>query len=176
LSLPAESIQFLRFTKKIELEETIMTTINLRDFYTWYTQDEFVEVPDEVAAAMLEDKKYQKNYERRMRYNKVHSLDAEDGTESAAVVHSTDNPEAIFALMERHCNLCCALNSLPEIQGRRIEAHYFLGMSQQEIADKEGVVKSSVSESITRGLRSMKIFLKNFDEQPELLPCLSPDI
>ena len=26
-----------------------MTTINLKDFYAWYTHDEYIEVPDEVA-------------------------------------------------------------------------------------------------------------------------------
>ena len=26
-----------------------MTTINLKDFYYWYTQDQFIEVSDEVA-------------------------------------------------------------------------------------------------------------------------------
>lgn len=26
-----------------------MTTINLKDFYPWYTQDEYTEVSDEVA-------------------------------------------------------------------------------------------------------------------------------
>ena len=141
-----------------------MTTINLRNFYSWYTQDEFVEVPDEVAAAMLADKRYEKAHERQMyRYKAHYTLDAENGIETSAVVHSTNEPEAIFALMERHCNLCCALNSLPEIQGRRIEAHFILGISQQEIAEKEGVTKGAVSISITRGLVAMKKYLRNFD-------------
>lgn len=26
-----------------------MTTINLKDFYSWYTHDEYIEAPDEVA-------------------------------------------------------------------------------------------------------------------------------
>ena len=56
--------------------------------------------------------------------------------------------------------LYTALNQLPEKQRRRIDAFYFLGMSQAEIASAEGVDKSSVSESIERGLRSMASFLK----------------
>ena len=148
-----------------------MKTINLRDFYPWYTHDEFVEVSDEVAAELLADKKYEQAHERQIyRYKAHYTLDAENGIEASAVVHSTDDPEAIFDMMERHCNLCCALNSLPEIQGRRIEAHFVFGMSQQEIADKEGVCVSSVNESIKRGLRAMKNFLINFDKQPEKLP------
>ena len=29
-----------------------MTTINLKDFYYWYTQDQFIEVSDEVAEVL----------------------------------------------------------------------------------------------------------------------------
>ena len=29
-----------------------MTTINLKDFYSWYTHDEYIEVSDEVAAEL----------------------------------------------------------------------------------------------------------------------------
>jgi len=72
--------------------------------------------------------------------------------------------------MERHCNLCQALNSLPEVQGRRIEAHYLLGKSQAEIAEAEGVTKGSVSISITRGLAAMNFFIKNFDLQSNFCP------
>jgi len=35
-----------------------MATINLRDFYYWYTCDEFIEVSDEVAEELFADKRY----------------------------------------------------------------------------------------------------------------------
>lgn len=35
-----------------EMEDIIMTKINLRDFYPFYHNDLFVEVPDEVATAL----------------------------------------------------------------------------------------------------------------------------
>ena len=149
-----------------------MTTINMRNFYPWYKQDEFVEVPDEIAAEMFADKRYQQTHERTIRRNKVYSLDAEDGTEAAATACCGDTPEAVFDMMERHCGLCRALNALPEIQGRRVEAHFLLGKSRKEIADAEGVCESSVNESIDRGLRTMKSFLKNFDS----LPCQTSNI
>ena len=31
-----------------------MTTINLKDFYSWYLTDEYIEVSDEVAAGVPE--------------------------------------------------------------------------------------------------------------------------
>ena len=70
------------------------------------------------------------------------------------------SPETLLDLMERHCRLCRTLNSLPETQGRRIEAYFLLGKSQKEIAKEEGVAKSSVSESIKKGLIAMREFLK----------------
>ncbi len=134
-----------------------MAKINLRDFYPWYTHDEFVEVPDVIAAELLADRRYHKSHAQRMRRNKAfYSLDAEDGIETAAVVKMNGNPEAMLEIMDLHCRICRALNSLPAKQGRRIEAHYIRGKSQKEIAEAEGVAKSSVCESITRGLRAMK--------------------
>ena len=57
-------------------------TINLRDYYPWYTHDEFLEVSDKVAAELRADKRYERAYQRRTFYNKAHfSLDAEDGIE-----------------------------------------------------------------------------------------------
>ena len=144
---------------------TATVTINLRDFYAWYTQDEFVEVPEAIAEELFADKRYNKTHERTQRRNKVLSLDAADGTEAAAIACNSDNPEAVLEMRERYCRLCQALNSLPEIQGRRIEAHYLLGKSQLEIAEAEGVTKGSVSISITRGLAAMKNFYTNFHLQ-----------
>ena len=47
-------------------------------------------------------------------------------------------------------------NSLPEIQGRRIDAHIILGKSIKEIAEAEGVHEESIRQSIKRGLERMK--------------------
>jgi len=113
-------------------------------------------VPDEVAAELFADRRYQKTHERSTRRNRVHSLDAGDGTEAAVGIHSTDCPEAVFEMMERHCRLCRALNSLPERQSRRINAHYILGVSVQEIAKAEGVGERNIRKSISRGLFAMK--------------------
>jgi len=138
-----------------------MTTINLRNFYPWYAQDEFVEVSDEVAAVMLEAKRQERNYTRRMYYNKAqYSLDAGDGIEHEAVYVDL-SPHEVYELKLRMCRLCRALNSLPEAQGRRVEAHYILGLNKTEIAQADGISESAVRDAIERGLRSMKKYLKN---------------
>ena len=58
--------------------------------------------------------------------------------------------------METFLRLWNALNSLPEIQGRRIDAHIILGKSIKEIAEAEGVHEESIRQSIKRGLERMK--------------------
>ena len=65
--------------------------------------------------------------------------------------------------MELFVRLWNALNSLPEIQGRRVDAHLILGKSFRRIAREEGVSKSAVRDSVYCGLESMKKYLrKNF--------------
>jgi len=143
-----------------------MAIINLRDFYPWYICDELVEVPDVIAAELIADRKYEKAYKQRIIYNKAYySLDAEDGIEASALsvigCCPVPTPEAALFMMENHCRLCCALNSLPETQGRRIEARYLLGQSVQDIARAEGVGERNVRKSITRGLEAMKKYFNS---------------
>ena len=133
-----------------------MTTINLKDFYAWYTHDEYIEVSDEVAAELKADKLYEAAYQRRTTRNKAqYSLDCDDGIEYSACLHEP-TPQELLERMEMFCRLWNALNSLPEIQGRRIDAHIILGKSIKEIAEAEGVHEESVRQSIKRGLERMK--------------------
>jgi len=137
-----------------------MATINLRDFYPFYNQDCFVEVSDEVAEALKEAERMERAYIRRRYYNKAqYSLNAEDGIEKAVICVQV-TPEGALLCMEGHCRLCCALNSLPDKQGRRIEAHYILGISRKAIDRAEGVSDSSINEAIKKGLVAMRKFLK----------------
>ena len=94
-----------------------MTTINLKDFYAWYTHDEYIEVPDEVA-------------------------------------------EELVLRSERFFYLWNALNTLPEMQGRRVEACVIDGKSYSEMGRAEGVHSGSVRSSVLRGLENMKEYLK----------------
>ena len=54
-----------------------MKTINLRWMYPHYRHDEFVDVTDEVWAAMYQAQREMENYERRKVYHRAYySLDA----------------------------------------------------------------------------------------------------
>lgn len=137
-----------------------MTMINLRDFYPWYTQDEYIGVSDEVAAELRVDKLYEAAHRRQITRNKAqYSLDVGDGIEYSACF-SEPSPQEIVERMERFERLCRALNSLPEAQGRRIDACIILDNSVKEIAEAEGVSERAVQSAIKRGLENMKEYLE----------------
>ena len=111
-----------------------MTTINLKEFFYWYIADEFIEVTEEVAEELWADKRYEFNHWRRMKRNKAnYSLDAGDGIEHS-ICEFEPSPEECLTLMEQYRRLCCALNHLPEAQGRRIDAVYLLGLTVHEVS------------------------------------------
>lgn len=67
-----------------------MVFINLRKYYEFYQQDEFVEVPNEIAEALQQLDRREAAYRRRVYRNKAHfSLDCNDGLEHRALwIHS----------------------------------------------------------------------------------------
>lgn len=137
-----------------------MTMINLRDFYPWYINDEYIEVSDDVAAELQANRLYETAYQRRVTRNRAqYSLDCDDGIEYSACL-SEPTPQALLERMDRFYVLWNALNSLPEIQGRRVDACVILGKSYTEVAQAEGVNESAVRHAVGRGLKNMRIYLK----------------
>ena len=143
-----------------------MTTINLKDFYYWYLTDELVEVPDEVAEELMASKRREAAHAERVRYNKAYySLDCDDGIEYSACLHEP-SPQELMDRKELFFRLWNALNSLPEIQGRRVDAHLILGKSYRQIALEEGVDKSAVRCSVKCGIERMKKYLRKISKLP----------
>lgn len=139
-----------------------MTTINLKDFFYWYRTDEFVEVPDEVAEELRADKRYEASYARQIKRHKAgSSLDCNDGAEYFACLHEPA-PQDVLEWKELYFHLWNALNSLPEVQGRRVDACIILGKSYRTEAKLEGVGKNAVRGSVSSGLEYMKKYLKKF--------------
>ena len=69
-----------------------MKTINLRWMYPHYRHDEFVDVTDEVWAAMYQAQREMENYERRKVYHRAYySLDAYSWLENYTLEHSTNS-------------------------------------------------------------------------------------
>ena len=79
-----------------------------------------------------------------------YSLDCDDGIEYSACLHEP-TPQELLDRMELFVHLWNALNSLPEVQGVRVEAHLILGKSYRQIAREQGVDKSAVRHSVKSG-------------------------
>ena len=140
-----------------------MKTINLKDIYPYYfTEDKWIDVPDELAQIFVDFIKAEETYERtKRRYKATYSLDRGDGIERDILFVSL-SPHELYERKLTQEQLHAAIASLPDKQAKRIYAHFFLGMSKTAIARSEGVSKVSVSESIERGLCSIEKFLKKF--------------
>ena len=139
-----------------------MTTINLRELYPWYTEDTFIEVSDEVAAFLEEDKRLQINYAQYIRDNKAfYSLDAGDGIEAEAL-NLPEQPDAALERMELERLLKEGLAQLTETERRRLLASVLDKMTAVEIAAAESVSKASVGESINRAIVRLEKILKDF--------------
>ncbi len=139
-----------------------MARINLRDYYPdFYTADFIIDMPDELVGQLLQWERDERAYERqRYRYKAHYSLDRDDGIEHDILFVSL-SPCEIYERKVTYGQLHAAISMLPHKQGKRIYAHYFLGMSQTAIARAEGVSRNVICASIKRGLKNMERILKN---------------
>lgn len=148
--------RYIRLTELIPELLDIMQKINLRDLYPdVYKTDVFVDVAEEVVAAIRGQQQDDAAYERRMYRHKAHySLNREDGIENDALNRPL-TPEEILEQKQLREEVYAALMQLPAIQARRIYARFYLGMTVVEIARIEGADRRRVWDSIRRGLKKL---------------------
>lgn len=82
------------------------------------------------------------------------------GSEYSACVHEPSPQELVELAWSVSITCGTPSTSLPEIQGRRVDAHLILGKTYREIAREEGTDKSVVCRSVLRGLETMKKYLR----------------
>ena len=138
-----------------------MKEINLRELYPdIYSADIFVEVTDEVWAAIQTSQRVEATYERqKFRYKAYYSLDHGDGIEGCLLVQPL-TPENIIENKWLYIELQNAIRKLPPAQRRRIYARFYLGRTIAEIARKERVDQRRVGESIQCGLERLAWLLE----------------
>ena len=146
-----------------------MTIINLRKYYyPLYTKDTYLEVPDEVAKAIIEAHRMEHNQNSKKTYYGVLSLDASIGLENhvASLVPSAE--EVLLHAAEQAeyeellARLAEAISQLSATQARRLHARYALKKKYREIAADEGISGSCASTSVTSAIKKLqKIFAKN---------------
>jgi RNA polymerase sigma-70 factor (ECF subfamily) len=139
-----------------------MKRINLQDYYPHYPHDEFVCVPDGIYRLLREFELAEAAYRLRVyRHKAYYSLDLGDGIETEALFPPL-MPCEVFEKRQMLTSLYAAIAELPEKQGRRVYAHFILGMCKAEIAQIEGVSERVVRQSVNRALHRLKNILKNF--------------
>ena len=107
-----------------------MTIINLRDYYPFYTSDNFIDVPDEVYELLKEFDRKEAAYRlRTYRHKAYYSLDRNDGIEHEALFVSP-SPYELYERKISIQELHTAISNLPDKQAKRVYAHFILGMSQ----------------------------------------------
>lgn len=138
-----------------------MKKINLRELYPdMYSADIFVEVTDEVWAAIQTSQRVEATYERqKFRYKAYYSLDHGDGIEGCLLVQPLA-PENIIENKWLYIELQNAIRKLPPAQRRRIYARFYLGRTIAEIARKERVDQRRVGKSIQCGLERLAWLLE----------------
>lgn len=138
-----------------------MKEINLRELYPdMYSADIFVEVTDEVWAAIQTSQRVEATYERqKFRYKAYYSLDHGDGIEGCLLVQPLA-PENIIENKWLYIELQNAIRKLPPAQRRRIYARFYLGRTIAEIARKERVDQRRVGKSIQCGLERLAWLLE----------------
>ena len=139
-----------------------MITINLKDFYPWYGQDKYIEVPEAVALELLADKHSEAAHRRKTRRNKVFSFSEYGEKDTETKNQSAPDPQEIVETIEQIQQLLDLLDSLSDVQSRRIRAHIILEMTLTETAAAENVSVAAVHRSIQRGLEKIRKF---FDQQ-----------
>ena len=149
-----------------------MKTINLKKYYyPICKKDTFVEVPDEVADAIVEESRAEDANDAKQHYH-CYSLDASPGMEHhfpEQAVSPEDilmeketerEQEAARALMMER--LREALATLTPTQARRLHARFVEGKKYREIAEDEGIASVSLVTNTVRDaiLKLRKYFIK----------------
>jgi RNA polymerase sigma factor (sigma-70 family) len=146
-----------------------MTVINLkRYYYPLVKTDVFVEVPDEIANALLHLRREENNRKSKMFYHKAYfSLDCEDGIENDAIGWAQPSPEDYMIQAEDEAaqellleHLWEAIGQLTPTQARRLHMRYMLEMKYREIAEAEGISPTQASDSVRRAVKKLQKYFK----------------
>ena len=100
-----------------------MTTINLKRYYPYMTENVMLEVSDEIAATLSMGGRLCDSYKRQKRRNGECSLDTDPGFE-ADVLRQPMTPDEYIEARETTFALYDALTQLPPTQARRVYQHY----------------------------------------------------
>lgn len=139
-----------------------MQRINLKKFYhLLYDKDIFIEVPDEVAVAILEEHRLDDNTRRNL-WVHTYSLDESPEMENHFPEQTCSAEEILLQREADHYRefllgkLGEALSTLTPKQLRRLKARFVDGMKYREIAEIEGIDTSIAHHSVRAAIRRLQ--------------------
>ena len=119
-----------------------------------------VEISSLIKEALINEKRKEKKqhneFDRHIEHSEIY--------ENKLPFRLMDNPISLedeFVNKQINKELKNAINTLSELQKRRINMYYFQRMTQQEIADKEGTSLRAVQYTLNHALEKLKKFYKN---------------
>lgn len=146
-----------------------MTVINLRRYYYPLVKtDTFMEVPEEVAEALLQLHREENNRINKRIYHKAYfSLDCGDGIENDAIGWEQPSPEELIIQAEEEAahelllqHMREALSILSPAQARRLHARFMLEMKFRDIAEMEGISPAQANQSVRAALKKLSNYFK----------------
>ncbi len=145
-----------------------MAIINLKRYYPHYPKDKFIDVPDEVAAALEEGRLIENRQDHKRSYYHVYSMDCTPSIENHAMFLVLSPEELLIQEIDAAAeelaltHLAKAVALLSPVQARRLHARYALNKKFREIAADEGISHSCASASVSGAVKKLqKFFIKN---------------
>lgn len=141
-----------------------MITINLKNYYENIEVDTYIEVQDDVFELLEECITSEESRKRKDRRNNIIVTDDIDAYFKQIISSMSLDIKDIIEPNFQNEKLYEAIEKLPDIQARRIKAHYFMGLSKQDIAQIEGCNESSIRLSLKAALRNLNSNIANYIE------------
>ena len=139
-------------------EEKNMPTLNLKEYYpTAHSKDFFVEVSEDIHQFFLDAKCKENAFVRQVsRYHAYYSLDDPDFVVEQYALFLTQTPADTVERKHYFRHIDREIQALSPKQTHRLYVYYYLGLSMQDIANKEAVSVGSVSECIKSALTALR--------------------
>lgn len=119
----------------------------------------FVYLTNEQGEAIRTYRKNEHKHEmRQLRRGDKYAYEDSTSEEHHRELIADDLFELVVASLERE-QIRDAINTLTDVQKRRVYLYFFEGMTEREIAQKEGVCHKAVEKSLTASLEKIKKFL-----------------
>lgn len=111
---------------------------------------------------LLEQSDRQIQSQRRQDRRYLDNADFIDGLTDAAMRYPEySDPADLVMKMERYTQLYEAINTLSDVQRRRLLLYFGDGLSYRQIAAMEGVNLTAIGQSINRALKQLHKYLTN---------------